>query len=386
MSVDAATVRTARLHAQHLREPALPDLPTAVGHLLAVQGQELRPTLWGLSRRIAPASRHGEQTGFDALDDGELLRTHVLRPTWHLVRPDDARWLLELTGPRVARTMASTEKQWGLGDPTAAIDAVAEEVAAGARTRAQLGALLVARGVVAADAPGITLTHILMHAELRQVVVSGPTADGRHTYAAFDERVPAGYGPLGSTFDPDDAVRELWRRFLPGRGYATAKDLAQWCGLTLTVLRGGLADLLDAGEVVEVPGTGDLDGLTLLSTPSGHDDAARRPVAPGPRAAAPSSGPVVDLLCGYDELLCSYRETRDVVADARAPAPGRIGAFIHSVAVDGLLAARWRWPARAPHDGELELQWQREPAPAEHDAVRDAATDLAAYRVRAVAG
>src|SRR5690606_23786971 len=162
---------------------------------------------------------------------------------------------------------------------------------------------------------------------------SGPTAQGRHTYVPFDSRVPAGYGPLGRRFDREAAVLELWRRFLPGRAYATAKDLGQWCGLTLAELRAGLAVLLDTGEAVMVPGSGDLDGLLLVSTPELHDAATHPP---------PSSSPVVDLLCGYDEILASYRETRGVWSDPRAPEPGRIGAFAHTVAVDGLLAARWR--------------------------------------------
>ena len=32
-----------------------------------------------------------------------MLRTHVLRPTWHFVRAEDIGWLLELTGPRIRR-------------------------------------------------------------------------------------------------------------------------------------------------------------------------------------------------------------------------------------------------------------------------------------------
>lgn len=389
MSVDAVTVRAARFRAQRLREPDLPDLPAAVGHLLAVQGQELRPTLWGLDRRLARTGRADEPAALAVLDDGALLRTHVLRPTWHLVRPDDARWLIELTAPRVVRTMAATERQWGLGDPTVAIDAVADEVATGARTRTELAAALVARGLVADDAPGIVVTHVLMHAELRGVVVSGPTVQGRHTYVPFDERVPAGYGPLGGRFDREAAVLELWRRYLPGRAYATAKDLAQWCGLTLAELRAGLAVLLDTGEAVMVPGSDDLDGLRLVSTPELHDAATRaprtEPAATGP-SPAPPSVPVVDLLCGYDEILTSYRETRGILSDPRAPEPGRIGAFIHAVAVDGLLAARWRWPARPSPDGDLEVQWQRDPTPPERAAVRRAATALAAFRDGAVAG
>jgi len=36
-----------------------------------------------------------------ALAAGEILRTHVMHPTWHFVTPVDIRWLLKLTAPRV---------------------------------------------------------------------------------------------------------------------------------------------------------------------------------------------------------------------------------------------------------------------------------------------
>jgi hypothetical protein len=38
---------------------------------------------------------------------GAILRTHVMRPTWHFVLPEDIRWLLELTGQRVRRGLAA---------------------------------------------------------------------------------------------------------------------------------------------------------------------------------------------------------------------------------------------------------------------------------------
>ncbi|PFG44839.1 winged helix DNA-binding protein [Isoptericola jiangsuensis] len=376
MSVDAARVLAARLHAQRLRDPDLPEVAGAVRYLLAVQGQELRPTLHGLDRRLAPARRGGPDLA--VLDDGRVLRTHVLRPTWHLVARDDVRWLLELTAPRVGRVMASTERSWGLGSPEPAIGALLDLLAAGPRTRDDLAAALVARGVLAPDAPGIVLTHVLMHAELRRLVVSGPPADGRHTYALFDDRVPPGYGPLGATFDRPSAVLELWRRYLPGRAYATVKDLAQWSGLTLTELRAGLAVLLDVGEVVEVPGADGLDGLTLVTTSA---------VAGQDRRAA-DGAPVADLLCAYDEIVCSYGESRHVLADPRAPEPDRTGAFLHTLLLDGRRAARWRWPARLPDDGPLvlDVQWQRDPTPAERVALADATADLTAHLRRRVAG
>ncbi|MFC8599711.1 DNA glycosylase AlkZ-like family protein [Isoptericola sp. NPDC057191] len=362
-----------------------------VGALLAVQGQELQPALWGVSRRVPPGARPGRAATNAALAAGEVLRTHLLRPTWHLVRPDDARWLLELTGPRIARQMASTERSWKLGDLGPGADAVAAAVADGPRTRAQIKDELLARGVLDADAPGIAFTQMLMHAELRQLVISGPPpvdAPLQHqSYATFDDRVPAGYGPLGERFDAEAAVVELWRRYLPGRAFATTNDLRDWSGLTAGALRPALAALTDAGEVVQVPGRGDLEGLTLVAT-AATAEASQEAQARADRGTTgdPDGAPVVDLLQAYDELLMSYRETRPVVLDPALPPPDRAGAYVHCVAVDGVVAARWRWPAASSRDPAVDVQWLREPTPQELAALDAAVADLAVYLADEQAG
>jgi hypothetical protein len=56
-----------------------------------------------------------------AFDAGHFLRTHVLRPTWHFVAPEDIRWLLALTGPRVHRLNGTIYRQNGVNDETVAI-------------------------------------------------------------------------------------------------------------------------------------------------------------------------------------------------------------------------------------------------------------------------
>lgn len=378
--VDGAVVRAARLAGTGLRGPGLPDAPAVVDGLLAVQGQELQPALWGLSRRVAPSARPGRAALNAALADGELLRTHLLRPTWHLVRPRDARWLLELSAPRVERLMASTERAWALGDLGPGTDAVAAAVADGPRTRAQIKAELVARGVLDPDAPGLAFTQMLMHAELRRLVISGPPPAGKElqhqSYAAFDDRVPAGYGPLGERFDAADAVVELWRRYLPGRGFATLNDLRLWADVTVRDLRPALAALTDAGEVVQVPGSGELEGLTLVATAATADRWLGG--APDVRGSGADGAPVVDLLQAYDELLISYRETRHVVLDPVQPPPDRSGAYVHCVAVDGVVAGRWRWPAGAGRGG-VDVQWLRDPTSAERAALDAAVADLDAY-------
>jgi len=264
----------------------------------------------------------------------------VLRPTWHHVLPDDARWLLRLTAPRVHRLNRPYYPD--LGGPAqdaAATDLLAEAVAGGDhRTRAELAALLADRGL---PSSGLAFTYIVMRAELDGVLVSGVLRGRQQTYAAFDERVPAGFGPLGATYDDDAALVELLRRYLRGRALASVKDFAGWSGLTLTRTREGLA-LLGA-DVEQVAGAGDTEGLSFWRLVDGPPPAAQ---------GATERVVQVDLLQGYDEYFVSYKDSRDLARDplsAEVPAvlplrlPGKeVSPFLHVIAVDGRVVGRWR--------------------------------------------
>src|SRR5688572_18205425 len=130
-----------------------------------------------------------------AFDRGELLRTHVLCPTWHYVAPADLRWLLRLSGPLVHARNARRNEELGLDARTLsrAADSIAEAVREGPKTRRELAAALERRRL---STEGQRLAYMVMFAELHLVVCSGPMAGKQHTYAAFDDRV-TGDGPSG---------------------------------------------------------------------------------------------------------------------------------------------------------------------------------------------
>ncbi|MFE4466424.1 winged helix DNA-binding domain-containing protein [Oerskovia sp. NPDC056781] len=373
-SPDAATVVATRLAAHHLRGAGLASVRDVVGQLGAVQSQEFHPSLWGIAQRT-----EGTPSAASVRDDfsaGAFLRTHVLRPTWHHVLPDDARWLLRLTAPRVHRLNRPYYPD--LGGPAhdaAATDLLAEAVAEGNhRTRAELAALLADRGL---PSNGLAFTYIVMRAELDGVLVSGVLRGRQQTYAAFDERVPAGFGPLGATYDDDAALVELLRRYLRSRGLATVKDFAGWSGLTLTRTREGLA-LLGA-DVEQVAGAGDAEGLSFWRLVDGPPSAAQ---------GASERVEQVDLLQGYDEYFVSYKDSRDLARDplsAEAPAvlplrlPGKeVSPFLHVIAVDGRVVGRWRHALTA-RTLRLDTQLFRPLTRAEQQGLDAQAERLAAH-------
>jgi len=72
-----------RLRSQHLAAPHAATAGETVGSLLAVQAENPSQAAWAVAAR----TRHPDQADLATLlDQGTVLRTHVLRPTWHFVR------------------------------------------------------------------------------------------------------------------------------------------------------------------------------------------------------------------------------------------------------------------------------------------------------------
>lgn len=198
----------------------------------AVQSQEYQPAKWSLGLRIQnPTDDSIEQ----AFTDGRILRTHVLRPTWHFVIPADIRWMLELTAPRVNALSAYYYRQLELDDALfARSNAIFVEALENNHylTRAELKSELAEAGIIA---EGVRLSYIVMRAELDAVICSGPRRGKQFTYALLAERAPQAL-----VLERDEALAELTRRYFSGHGPATLRDFVWWSGLTVADAKRGL--------------------------------------------------------------------------------------------------------------------------------------------------
>src|SRR3712207_5224059 len=122
MAMEPAEMVRRRLHAQMLRGPGAASPAAALRRLLAVQAQEFAYARWSLAQRVSTVGP-SPATAADierAVADGIILRTHILRPTWHFVHCDDLRWLRALSAPRLERVNAATYRQTGIDGALAA--------------------------------------------------------------------------------------------------------------------------------------------------------------------------------------------------------------------------------------------------------------------------
>lgn len=269
-----------RLHNQRLAGTPYTLPLDVVSWLTAVQSQDYGGARWGIAQRTADTT----EAEIDRLfDDGAILRTHVLRPTWHFVLPDDIRWLLELTGPRVRASLASRYRQLEIDDDliARAYAAFAEGLSGGrSLTRYEMGDLLRASGIVT---EGQRLPHLLMAAELDGLVISGPRRGKQHTFALLAERAPH-----ARSLEREEALAELTHRYFRSHGPAQLQDFAWWSGLSLTDIRTGIA--LAGGSLTHEI----VDGKEYWSGADGE-------------VASDVTGPA-HLLPNFDEYTVSYRD------------------------------------------------------------------------------
>ena len=188
--MDAETGRAIvarRLRAQRLTGAGFARPEDVVGWLGAVQAQDYGPAKWSLGARVAGATDAQVERAFAA---GAILRTHVLRPTWHFVLPADIRWLLTATAPRIRVRDARRYAQLGLDDDTLRRSAGALDAAlrgGNQLTRREAAAVLTAAGI---GVEGQRLPYLLMAAELDALICSGPRRGKQHTYMLLEERAP----------------------------------------------------------------------------------------------------------------------------------------------------------------------------------------------------
>jgi hypothetical protein len=333
-----------RLHAQLLRASTCGTPADVLAHVGAVQGQDYLPASWSLAQRCLEVRPSGAVDR--ALDEGGVLRTHTLRPTWHLVARDALPWLLAATSPRVHQLNKHYYRHLDVDeDLMARVRPLLDRLlAARHATREEVATALSDSGI---EARGNRLAYVLMWAELEGWVVSGRRSGKQQTYAAYDERVPQ------AGWTREEALGRLAEVYVGSRGPATVKDLARWASLTLAEAR--LAREV-AGAAIE---TVEVDGRTYL-------------VGAG-RSAPDRDVPQVDLVQQYDELGMSYSESRDVLVGHRESVFGPATTLVHAILLDGRLAGHWRYEREARgRPVEVQTWFYDDPAPADllDDAVR----------------
>ena len=221
-----------RLLNQRIAESEFKEPAEVVTWMVAMQAQVWDMAKWAIGLRLPGSTNESIEKAFN---DGLILRTHLMRPTWHFVTPADIRWLLQLTAPRVHAVNAYMYRQTGLDNRklNRSTNLLAKALVDGKYLiRDDLKKSL---DQVKLSGDGTQLSCVMMYAELEGVICSGPRLGKQFSYALMDERVPS-----KNSFTRDESLAEFTKRYFQSRGPATLQDYSTWSGLSMKDVREGV--------------------------------------------------------------------------------------------------------------------------------------------------
>lgn len=320
-----------RLHNQRLVGKKFNAPSEAVAWLGAVQAQDYPGAKWGIGQRLQNAL---DQALDQAFDKGEILRTHVMRPTWHFVHPKDAEWMLRLTWPNINKMMSSYNKKLELTDEIfqkAQKQFVKMLTGNKSITRQELKIGLSKIGI---ETNVQRLAHIVMQAELDQILISGPIKGKQFTYMLFDERVPK-----SKVLSHDEALKELAKRYFQSHGPATVHDFSWWSGLNMIDSKKGIEMAKLEKEELD-------NKIYYYNIPKLIKDSS-----------------TIFLLPNYDEYGIAYKNRELFIPKEIREKPQQFGAlpYPHMIVYDGMLIGMWKRVFKTNH-AEIHANFFKKPS------------------------
>lgn len=292
-----------------------------VGWLGAVQAQEYAMSKWAIGLRMAGLKDADVEKAFN---EGKILRTHVLRPTWHFVTREDIRWVLHLSAPRVHAVNAYYYRQAELDKKVfkKCNDVLVRALEGGKfLTRTDLQAVLAKSKIVA---EGMRLGALMMQAELDGIICSGPRQGKQFTYALIAERAP------GTKILPrEEALARLTFQYFRSRGPAMVQDYAWWSGLTVKEIMEGVHSL--GKEIVQIK----INGQEYFM-------AADRQELP---VINKRTSQATFLMPDYDEYGISYKNRSAILpTKSTAAKPAAKPNFVYNrmIVADGRIIGAWK--------------------------------------------
>jgi hypothetical protein len=303
--MDAREIAQRRLASQRLSGEPLRSPAEVVRYFGAVQAQEYPVARWSVGQRTRGFHDADVRR---AVDSGEIVRLHALRPTWHFVAAEDVSWIQALTAARVNAAATYYARQRGIDDALVAKvnAAILTALEPGKPlTRVELTAVLAEAGI---DASGDRMGHLLLRSELDGLVGSGPMRGKQHTYRRLDP---------GPPMEPDAALVELIRRYFTSHGPATVKDFAWWSSLRVSEIRRGIEQAgLESSSV---------DRRVFYSVPG-----------------EPAGAAGIHVLPSYDEYLVAYSESRGLMNIAGLDVGTKGLTLFHAIVRDSQVIGVWK--------------------------------------------
>jgi len=278
-----------------------------------IQAQEYPMAKWAVGCRIRNITDESVEKDFN---EGRILRTHLLRPTWHFVLPEDIRWILKLTAPGIKAQSAPYHKKLGIDR---AVLSQSKQIIEkhlskhGPITRKQIISLFEKEGIRTDEN---RTSFLIMDAELDALICSAGKTENQFAYGLLQEPVHS-----ASPKNREEALAELAKRYFYTRGPATVQDFAWWSGLSVT----------DAGK-----------GLNLIRQQLRSEKTEQKILYYPADQLPPDKDPLnIYLLPAYDEYTVAYKDRQQILNLSDKPVTG--SGLRPVIIYHGKIAGVWRW-------------------------------------------
>ena len=283
----------------------------------AVQAQDLRAAQWAVGLRTKKCTKAEVEA---ALDSGKIIRTHVMRPTWQFVSPEDVRWMLGLNRAPMERMYQNYLKSTGVDIGDREYGRALEAFARTLEGRKSLTLEQLREACRGVDGISCELHHVkgyIVRAESRALLCNGISAGNKNTYSLMDEKVPS-----VPEISREEALSRLAAKYFRSHSPATLQDFIWWSGLS-------------AGEVRKAVGSisADLERATVKGREFFIHSSCR--------IRGHCSGSV-SLIPAYDEYLLGYKDRSDVLPQhLHSKAFNTFGIFRRIIQQGGQIVGNW---------------------------------------------
>lgn len=200
-----------------------------VHHLGAMQAQDYAMAKWAIGSRCDASEKEIEE----AVNSAQIIRTHILRPTWHFVSAEDIYWMLDVSGPQVQKMTLSAAKKYGYDlKKLEQTNSKIEKLLAG-NNHLTRDDIMKELDIKKSSKEDFLAAAIMMHAELEGLVCNGKMKGKQITYALLEERVQK----PKTNLTKEDGLAKLALRYFESHGPATLLDFSWWSGFSPTICK-----------------------------------------------------------------------------------------------------------------------------------------------------
>jgi hypothetical protein len=341
-----------RLISQQLVASSCYSAGSLIDYMTAMQAQDFAASKWAVGMRIPDCTLPMVD---EAIVRGDLLRMHLLRPTWHWASGKDIRQWIRLCAKSIINSARTREISNGLTDD---IIAQCKQIIHHALSenpvlsKAALMEEIEKHGIATKE--DNMAAHILIHAEMGELVCSGGGEGNKQTYTLLSNRAQDLLH-----FDAEKSAALLAEKYFISHGPATFDDFLWWSALPVKLARSSVESL---GQNI----------IRVTCCEKVYWMAAKNLHASMPENQA-------HFLPAFDEYIISYRHREDVLlkADYRKIISSN-GIFRPALLINGIVAGLWR---RTTLKGRFQIDIEpfRSFTPAENVLITEAAEQYAKF-------